>query len=175
VNELRTALEVPRWAWRFYVRNLGVVVGLSLVASAQRLVVVNWTDKIPEDLAFASEVVVLAVRVALVVVIWRFAMRDVTLRWQAFRGFLKVHWQSLVWQGVLLAGAFGVFEVLAEHVAGGLLPESARQTYLAVLLFAKNPTVIALTMIWLIGLIRQSFRVPDPQEAGPVGTSTSRR
>jgi hypothetical protein len=38
--------------------------------------------------------------------------------------------------------------VAAEAVAG--------DEYLAVLLFVKNPTVIALTVIWLIGLVRQA-------------------
>jgi hypothetical protein len=56
---------------------------------------------------------------------------------------------------VLLAVAVLVFDVVAEQVVGGLLPESARQTYLAVLLFVKNPTVIAFTFVWWVGLIRQ--------------------
>ncbi|MFE9745172.1 hypothetical protein ACFYOT_09730 [Saccharothrix saharensis] len=155
MSEFGLALEVPRWAGRFYLRHWAVVVGLSLIASVQRLVVVNWGDHVPSGVAFASEVVVMAARVLLVVVIWRLATRGERLRWADARAFATRHWPSLVWQGVLLAAAFLVFDVGAEQVVGGLLPESARQTYLAVLLFVKNPTVIAFTFVWWVGLIRQ--------------------
>ncbi|MCC8250615.1 hypothetical protein [Saccharothrix luteola] len=155
MSELGLALEVPRWAARFYLRHWVVVVGLSLVASVQRLVVVNWGGLVPDGVAFASEVVVVAARVLLVVVIWRLATRGERLGWADARAFAARHWPSLVWQGMLLAVAFLVFDVVAEQVVGGLLPESARQTYLAVLLFAKNPTVIAFTFVWWVGLIRQ--------------------
>ncbi len=156
MSELRLALEVPRWAGRFYLRHWAVVVGLSLVASAQRLVVVEWGDLLPGGVALASEVVVMAARVLLVVVIWRLATRGERPAWSAARSFATRHWPSLVWQGVLLAVAFLVFDVGTEQVVGGLLPESARQTYLAVLLFVKNPTVIAFTLVWWVGLVRQA-------------------
>ncbi len=161
MTELKLALEVPRWTWCWYADHLGLVLGLSLIASVQRLVVVNWADEIPSGLAMASELVVLAARVALVVLMWRSAMAGLTLSWSAARAFAREHWLSLVWQFVLLGVAFAVFEVLAEHVVSGLLPESARQTYLAVLLFVKNPTVIALMMLWWIGVVRQVFQVHD--------------
>ncbi|MFJ6677296.1 hypothetical protein ACIQMJ_39860 [Actinosynnema sp. NPDC091369] len=153
--EWRLALEVPRWAGRFYARHWAVVVGLSLIASVQRLVVVNRGDHVPAGVALASEVLVMAARVLLVVVIWRLATRGERLRWADARAFATRHWPSLVWQGVLLAVAFLVFDVGAEQGVGGLLPESARQTYLAVLLFVKNPTVIAFTFVWWVGLVRQ--------------------
>jgi hypothetical protein len=155
VGELRRAWDVVRWAGRFYRRHWVVIVGLSLVASVQRLVVVNWGDLVPGAVAFASEVVVVAARVVLVVVIWRWATRGDRLTWADARSFGRRHWRSLVWQGVLLGVAFLVFDVGAEQVVGGLLPESARQGYLAVLLFAKNPTVIAFTFVWWVGLVRQ--------------------
>ncbi len=158
MSELKLALEVPRWTWRCYTEHLGLVLGLSSVASIQRLIVVNWTASIPHEVALASEVVVLAARLALVVSIWRIAMRGQTLRLSAGRAFARKHWRSLLWQGAFLGAAALTFEVLAEHVVSALLPESARQTYLAVLLFVKNPTVIALTFLWWIGLLRQVFR-----------------
>ncbi|MFD4638111.1 hypothetical protein ACFWN2_12395 [Lentzea sp. NPDC058436] len=155
MSELKLALEVPRWTWRCYTRHLGLVVGLSLIASVQRLVVVNWTDEVPPALATASEVVVLAARVLLLVLVWRIAMAGRALR--SGRDFVRRHWRSLLWQVVFLGAAFAVFEVVAEHLVSALLPPSARQTYLAVLLFVKNPTVIALTFLWWIGVIRQVF------------------
>lgn len=156
MSELRLALEVPRWAGRFYARHWPLVVGLSLVASVQRLVVVNWGDEVPSGVAFASEGVVVAARVLLVVAIWRLATRGERLRWRNSTAFAARHWPSLVWQGAFLAAAFLVFDLGAEQVVGGLLPEAARQTYLAVLLFVKNPTVIAFTFVWWVGLIRQT-------------------
>ncbi|GHH40817.1 hypothetical protein [Lentzea cavernae] len=155
MSELKLALEVPRWTWQCYTRHLGLVVGLSLIASAQRLVVVNWTGEIDPALATASEVVVVAARVLLVVLVWRIAMAGRTMR--SGREFVRRHWGSLLWQVVFLGAAFAVFEVVAEHLVSALLPPSARQTYLAVLLFVKNPTVIGLTFVWMIGVIRQVF------------------
>lgn len=157
MTEFKLALDVPRWTWDFYVRHLGLVVGLSLVASVQRLIVVNWTDEVPAGPALASEFLVAGIRVLLFVLVWRKAMAGLTLRRSTAREFVRAHWPSLVWQLVFLGAAFAVFELLAEHLVSALLPESARQTYLAVLLFVKNPTVIALTMLWCVGVVRQVF------------------
>lgn len=157
--ELRLAWEVPVWVWRFYLRNLPLVVGLSLVPSVQRLVAVNgW---MPEGIALASEVVVALTRLVLVVAVAWIAFRGVRVRWAAFRGFAAAHWPSLVWQGVLLTAAFLLFDVVLENVVGGLLPDHVRQGYLAVLLFVKNPTVIALTFIWWVGLVRRTAGVAE--------------
>lgn len=163
MSELGLALEVPRWTWQCYLRHFWLVAGLSSIASVQRLVTVNWTGEIGPALATASEVVVLAARVLLVVLLWRIAAAGLRWSWGAGREFARRHWPSLVWQVVFLGVAFAVFEVLAEHVVSALLPPEARQTYLAVLLFLKNPTVIALTFLWWIGVLRQVFltdRVP---------------
>ncbi|RDI34895.1 hypothetical protein [Lentzea flaviverrucosa] len=157
MSEWKLALEVPRWTWWCYTRHLGLVVGLSSIASVQRLVTVNWTQDIDPVVATASEVVVLAARIALVVLVWRIAMAGRTFSWSTGREFARRHWRSLVWQAVFLGVAFAVFEVFAEHVVSALLPASARQTYLAVLLFLKNPTIIALTFLWWIGIVRQTF------------------
>ena len=43
-------------------------------------------------------------------------------------------------------------------------------TNLAVLLFLKNPTVIALTFLWWIGLLRQAFRTKPAPVAYPAPT-----
>ena len=163
MTELKLALEVPRWTWRCYTEHLGLVLGLSSVASIQRLIVVNWTAQIPHGVALASEIVVQAARIALVVAIWRIAMRGQALRLSAGRTFARNHWRSLLWQAAFLGAAYLAFEILAEDVLSELLPASARQTYLAILLFLKNPTVIALTFLWWIGVARQVFRTkPAP-------------
>lgn len=163
-DEVRLALAVPRWALRFYWRHLPLVVGLSLLPSVQRLVVVNWEDRIPSVVAALSEVVVLVVRIVLVVAIWRLAIDQPD--WTRAKTFVDTHWRSLIVQGGLLTLAFLVFDVVAERVVGGLLPESAQQTYLAVLLFVKNPTVIAFTFVWMVGVIRQAVHREDDAGAG---------
>jgi hypothetical protein len=170
MSELKLALEVPRWTWQCYTEHLGLVLGLSSVASIQRLIVVNWTAQIPHGVALASEVVVLATRIALVVAIWRIAMRGQALRLSAGRAFARNHWRSLLWQGAFLGAAYLAFEVLAEDALSKLLPESARQPYLAILLFLKNPTVIALTFLWWIGVVRQVFRTKPAQLACTAST-----
>lgn len=159
MGELRLAWQVPAWAWRFSLRHFPVIAGLSLVASVQRLVVVG--RDLPGGWAQASELLVAAARVALVVVIWRLATRGERLSWAAAGAFASAHWRSLVVQGLLLSAAFLAFDVGAERVVGGLLPEAARQAYLAVLLFVKNPTVIAFTLVWWVGLVRQVSRAPE--------------
>ena len=143
--EFRSVLEVPRWAWRFYCRHFPLVVGLSLVGSVQRLLVVG--GDVVGPLAVASEVVVMAARVLLVVLVWRLAFRGVEWRWGDAGRFVRARWRALVLQGGLLSVAFLVFDVGAEALVG--------RDGLALLLFVKNPTVIALTVIWLIGVLRQ--------------------
>ncbi|MER6793298.1 hypothetical protein [Amycolatopsis mediterranei] len=173
MSELKLALEVPRWAWQCYIEHLGLVLGLSSVASIQRLVVVNWTAQIPHGVALASEVVVLAARVTLVVAIWRIAMRGQALRLSAGRAFARNHWRSLLWQGAFPGAAYLAFQILAEDALAKLLPESARQTFLAILLFLKNPTIIALTFLWWIGVLRQAFRPNVPRPAAGVQQPSS--
>ncbi|GGP69716.1 hypothetical protein [Saccharothrix coeruleofusca] len=165
MGELRLAWDVPAWAWRFYLGHFPLIAGLSLIASTQRLVVVNWG--LPRGWSLASEVLVMAARAVLVVAVWRLATRDERLSWAAAGAFASQHWRSLVAQALLLCAAFLVFDLGAERGVGALLPEAARQPYLAVLLFVKNPTVIAFTLVWWIGLIRQVSRVPG--HAGAVG------
>ncbi|WP_309117643.1 hypothetical protein [Saccharothrix sp.] len=156
VSELRVAWEVPVWVWRFYLAHLSLVVGLSLIGSVQRLLAVNgW---LPDVLSGPSEVLVALSRVGLVAVVAWLGLRDVRLSWPRAWEFATAHWVSLVWQGVLLSAAFLLFDVVLESVVGGLLPVEARQGYLAALLFVKNPTVIALTFIWWVGLARQTSR-----------------
>jgi hypothetical protein len=146
-EEVRSAMEVPRWTWTFYCRHFPLVVGLSLVGSVQRVVVVNRDTPIPAPVALASEVLVMAARVLLVVLIWKLAFRGESWRWSNASRFARLRWRALVIQAGLLSLAFLVFDVGAEAVVG--------RDGLALLLFVKNPTIIALTMIWWIGILRQ--------------------
>ncbi|MDU0288655.1 hypothetical protein [Saccharothrix longispora] len=168
MRELSLALDVLRWAAGFYLRHWRWVAGLSLVASVQRLAVVGgW---LPPGPALASEVLVAGVRIALVVLVWRVALRGERPDWPGARAFARRHWPSLGWHLVLMSAAALVFDVGLE-AAGALLPEAWRQTYLAVLLFAKNPTVIAFTVLWWVGVVRQAaVSRPVPAGATPSGS-----
>jgi len=160
------ALATLRWAWDFYRRHVLVVVGLSLVPSVQRLVVVNWEGAIPGGVATASEVVVMAVRVLLVVLVWRLATPRGAASWSNVDPFFAAHWPRLVIHGLLLAVATLVFNNGLEAL-GGVLSESAARTYLAVLLFVKNPTIIAFTIVWMVGLVRDLL-LPRPADRAAV-------
>jgi hypothetical protein len=55
----------------------------------------------------------------------------------------------------LLGAAAVVFDVIPERVVIRWVPEHAQPLYWAVLLAAKNLTIIPYTMIWLVGVVRQ--------------------
>lgn len=158
-TEWRLAAAVPRWAWHLYRRRWPVIAGLSMVPSVQRLVVVNWD--VPGPAAAASEVLVAVVRLALLVVVWRLAAPHGRLAWAHVRTFAKAHWPSLAIQGGLLMLAALIFDVGVES-AGRWLPADAQRTYLAVVLFIKNPTIIAFTFVWLVGIVRQLSTADGP-------------
>jgi hypothetical protein len=162
-DELRLAFTVPRWAWDFYRTHLPVVVGLSLVPSVQRLVVVNWGERFPPVVTVTSEVVVMAVRLLLVVMIWRLAEPKVALDVPRARRFVAAHRTSLQLQCFLFVLAILVFKVGPDRV-GDLLPADERHPYLAVLLFLKNPTIIAFSLVWVVGTVRQVLGAATVEE-----------
>lgn len=61
---------------------------------------------------------------------------------------------------LLLAAAIVAFDLIPERVVAPRIPEHTQPLYWAVLLAAKNLTVIALTMIWLVGAVRQMLLSP---------------
>ncbi|SFP85634.1 hypothetical protein SAMN05421810_103626 [Amycolatopsis arida] len=166
-DELRLALDVPRWAWRCYRRHLPLIAGLSLVPSVQRLLTVRWGEHLPHALALGSEIVVTGTRLVLLLLLWRLAMAGRRPTWANATEFWRAHWPSQLIQAGLLSLAFLTFDVVAERLVGALLPEPARPTYLAVLLFVKNPTVIAFTFVWWIGILRQVLTREEPATAAP--------
>lgn len=148
-KEWQRASGIPRWAWRLYRKHWPVIVGLSLIPSVQRLVVVNWEDSIPDAAALASEGVVMLVRLALLVTVWRLAAPHGRVTWAR----AKENWRGLAIQAGLLLLATVIFKFGLE-APGRLLPENAEQTYLAILLFLKNPTIIAFTFVWTVGIVK---------------------
>jgi hypothetical protein len=160
---LRLALEPPRWALAFYARHLLLVVGLSLVPAVERFGVALWGDALSTPSRVALEVLAQGARVLLVVLVIRIAiLRDERVRagrrlgdGRRVRAFLDHRWPGLLWQGALLLALFAVFSVVPEQVVPLWIPASGQDLYWALLLAVKNVTVIAVTLVWMVGAVRQ--------------------
>lgn len=124
---LELALDVVRWSLRFYWRHIGMVAGISLVASAQRAVGQLWGARLPEWSGMAGEAVTGIARVVLFVLILRLAiLNDDRLRslpgdeaWQRIVAFVRRAWRSLAVQVLLFAALFAVAELVPDHRAAG--------------------------------------------------------
>jgi hypothetical protein len=153
-TRLRSELDIPLWALKFYTRHLPPILGLSLLVSAERFAA-QMTE-----LPAAAELFTMAVRALLLFVIVRAALfRDPEIDTSAparhsVRRFLRTRWSTLAVQGLLLGLAAVVFDVIPEQVVGPSIPAEHQPLYTGLLLAVKNPTVIALTIIWLVGLVR---------------------
>lgn len=156
------ALQPVGWAARFYARHLPLVVGLSLIPAVQRYVSVLYD--LPDPVALLLEMITLAARVLLVVLIVRLGIaRDPSVtqvpppeRGRNAGAFLRERWGSLAIGVCLLGAAAAFFDLFLEGVVPHRLP-IAHDTYLAWLLAVKNPTVIAFTIVWIVGVVRQAL------------------
>jgi Ca2+/H+ antiporter len=164
--ELRLAFDPPRWALRFYLRRFPLVFGLSLIPAAQRYASQTWP--MPQAMDLALELVTLAARVLLVVIAFRIAVPRIEFAelLRRARSFADRHWPSLVCQGGLLLLLTFLFKVAPENLVP--LWTDVGPGYTAVLLAVKNVTVIAFTMLWVVGVLRQ-FAEHAPVSAHPRG------
>jgi hypothetical protein len=168
--QIGTAAEVPRWAWAFYRRHFLLVAGLSLLPAAQRVVWALWNERLPGALNVVLDTLTLAVRLLLVAIIARmaFSARASVARPEPEprRGglwtFLRERWLSLAFQALFLGGLAAVFDFVPERIVAPRVPPDLQRAYWAVLLGLKNPTVIAFTMIWMVGAVRQATLYPRP-------------
>jgi hypothetical protein len=162
-THLRLALEPPRWALAFYARHLLLVAGLSLVPAVERFGVALWGDALSTPSRVALEVLAQGARVVLIVLVVRVAiLKDERVRagrqlgdGRRVRAFLDHRWPGLLWQGALLLALFAVFSVVPEQVVPLWIPASGQDLYWALLLAVKNVTVIAVTLVWMVGAVRQ--------------------
>lgn len=151
--EFRLALEVPRWAVRFYRQHFPLVFGLSLIPAAQRYVSQTWS--MPLAPAIALEVITMAARVTLLAVALRLALPRLALAElpRRARSFADRHRPSLIHQGLLVLLLALLFKVVPEDLVP--LWTDVGPEYWAVLLAVKNMTVIAFMMLWVVGAVRQ--------------------
>lgn len=65
-------------------------------------------------------------------------------------------------QVLAFAALFAVAELVPDRVIAHRIPDAAQDTYWATLLAIKNVTVIAFSMIWQIGAVRQALLLGAP-------------
>lgn len=177
----RTALQPPRWALGFYLRHLPLILGISLIPSAQRAAAQLWGANWPTALTVTLEILTESTRLVLLVVIYRLAISGN----QRLRGlgademmarvaaFAQRRWPSLLIQGGLLAAAVVIFDVIPEQLIAPRVPARAQPTYWAVLLGVKNVTVIAFTFVWMIAALRQMLLAGE-RETSPDDPAATR-
>ncbi|SDT72384.1 hypothetical protein [Actinoplanes derwentensis] len=166
-DSLSLGRAAARWAGGFYLRHVILVLGLSLIPTAQRFTVIS--QDVPPAVSIAGEVLVMLVRILLFVLVVRLMLDELAAAgigrresWARLKAGLHARRLAFWGQWVLLIIAFVIFDVLPETLIATVVPESARETATAWLVAVKNPTVIAFTMLWLVGIARTLIIDPDP-------------
>ncbi|KII00073.1 hypothetical protein LP52_03850 [Streptomonospora alba] len=162
-STVHLALEPPRWALDYYLRHLVLIAGISLVPAAQRFTVSLYGEAFALPAHIALETLAEGARVVLVVLLVRMAvLADDEVRrtrhlgaLNRIRAFAERGWPSLLLQAGFLLALAAVFNVVPERIVPRWLPPSAEDLYWAALLAGKNVTVIAFTLVWMVGAARQ--------------------
>jgi len=129
-----------------------------------------WGNHLPALAAVLLETLTLLVRILLFVLIFRAAVLcDTALvehrnnRWRRAMRFAREQWRSLVVQlGMFLSVAL-IFKVVPDILIAPRIPLEWSRFYWAGVLALKNPTIIAFTMIWIVGTLRQMI-MPQPSD-----------
>jgi hypothetical protein len=82
--------------------------------------------------------------------------------WERIVRFARREWRSLVVQVLAFAALLAIAEVVPDRVIAPRIPDAAQDAYWATLLAIKNVTVIAFSMIWQIGAVRQALLLGAP-------------
>ena len=171
----QAAWQAARWTWRFYQRHWPVIVGISLIPATERLVSQLWGEDRPAVLMETITGVARLVLVAVILVLLNRETRASRPHGAERRGhpmaYLRTRWLDLVFQLLEIGVLAVVFDVIPEQVIAPLVPERYQHLYIGLLLAVKNPTVIAFTMVWVIGTV---WRVVTwNPEASPSRLSTT--
>ena len=155
------SMEALRWALHFYAQHLVLVLGISLVPALQRFVTVSGLVPSGPLSAGVGEVLTAAARLVLVGAALVLMLRELnppvlSLRegWRGFEAGLEGRIGAFLLQFVFLALAFAFFDLVPTWAVSSLVAEEQRDLAAAIVLAVKNPTVIALTFLWLVGLAR---------------------
>jgi hypothetical protein len=147
-DALQVARDALAWALRFYRDHFWLVFGLSLVPTAQRYWVIEYDP--PTPVAVVSEVLVALVRIALVVAVVK--LMATPGMWQRLKTGITLRRSAFLLQWVILGLAFVVFDVIPAVLIGLLVPADTQNVVNATLVAVKNPTVIAMTILWMAGI-----------------------
>ncbi|RKN34528.1 hypothetical protein [Micromonospora musae] len=180
---MRQALALSKaalgWAARFYGHHPLLVIGLSLVPTVQRFLVVRFDVATP--VAVTTEVLVVLVRLLLLLLTAGLMLRELAATgidrraaWSRLTAGIDARPVAFWLQWVVLAAAFVVFDVIPNAVIAAAVPEASRETVTAVVVAVKNPTVIAFTFLWLVGIARTLIVAPVDDHP-PVDTPADAR
>lgn len=162
---MRTGLALStaaaRWAARCYARHFWLVFGVSMIPTAQRFVAVKYGADLPSAADIGGEILTALARVLLVYLILRLVAREPELsalrpaeRWQRLAAGINSRVRDFWFQFLVLAVAFTLLDLLPNAAIGVWVPEDQRELVTSVLVSVKNPTVIAFTFLWMIGVGR---------------------
>lgn len=159
-SNLRLALDVPRWAGGFYVRQFAWIAGLSLIAAAAQVVVL-----LTDIYAWPLQLTTVAARVVLVgVIAWIAIGKDPWLNWLSWRAkwlrardYCREWWPSLLLQLPLLAVLVILVGLVPELFVWPHVPPDSQPISAAIVLVITNLTIWAFALVWLVGAIRQTM------------------
>jgi hypothetical protein len=109
-------------------------------------------------MAITSEVLVAGTRILLAVLIVRLMLAETGLdrrsAWARLKTGIDQRRTAFWGQWALLAIAFLIFDVLLNALIATSVPDSRQAVVNAVLVAVKNPTIIAFTLLWMVGIGR---------------------
>ncbi|BCJ68479.1 hypothetical protein [Polymorphospora rubra] len=171
---LTLSVAAARWATHFYARHFWLVFGLSMIPTAQRFVAVRYGDQLPAAVDIGGEIVTGLSRLLLVYVVLRLVSREPDLsgltpgqRWRCLTAGIDARVRAFWTQFLVLAVAFVLLDVLPNTAVAVLVPDGRQELVTSVLVSVKNPTVIAFTILWMVGIGR--ILIVDGRRAGAVG------
>jgi len=158
---LRMSGKAARWALRFYASHVPLVLGLSMIPTVQRFYAVSRGDDLSGTANAVGETLTGAVRLLLFAAVALQMAREPDIaaipasrRWDLLGTAMRQRLGDLAVAAVLLAAAFTVFDVLPTIAIDRWASETRRDLITAVVVAVKNPTVIAFTFLWLVGIAR---------------------
>jgi hypothetical protein len=180
LSGLALAGRAAGWGVRFYLRHIWLVAGLSAIPAVQRFVVIRFGGELPEGLSAGTEVLTAVVRLLLVVLIVRLVarddpgLRDLGARgvWERFGEFVHRERAAFLTQFAVLGAAFVVFDTLPTAAITAWVPDPQAELVMAVLVAAKNPTVIAFTLIWMVAVVRAMVHAAMPADGASAGAAS---
>ncbi|MDH2429997.1 hypothetical protein [Sphaerisporangium sp. TRM90804] len=146
-----------------------------MLPTVQRFIAVRWSHDLPTSVNVTAEAATGVSRVLLLYVVFKLAMRDdprlASLgrqdRWERVSAFIERRGGDFALQFAVLGLAFVAFDTLPGLAVEHLLAEDAREAATATLVSVKNPTVIAFTIIWMVGVARQMMLSAEPRRPAP--------